>query len=93
MSIIIEVKRAEATTVAGVSKQTQKPYSFQKQKAWAYLFDRNGNPDEFPTSIEIMLDDGAKPYPPGRYTLAPSSFYSGSFGSLALAVRLTPAAK
>jgi hypothetical protein len=90
MSIRIEVKKVDVQDVSGNAKRTGKPYAFKKQTAWAHLYDRKGTPDDYPTRIEVTLDDGQAPYPPGVYTLAPSSFYSGSFGALECSPRLTP---
>jgi hypothetical protein len=73
MSIRIEVKKVQVSEVAGNSRKTGKPYAFKKQAVWAYLTDKKGVPDEYPTRIEVTLDDEAQPYAPGVYTLAPSS--------------------
>jgi len=90
VSIRIEVKRVEVQDVSGTAKRTGKPFAFKKQSAWAHLCDRKGTPDEYPTRIELTLEQDQAPYPPGVYTLAPSSFYAGSFGALECSPRLTP---
>lgn len=51
--------------------------------------------DEFPRPFKITLEDNQEPYPPGRYTVDPSSFQVDKYDNLMLGrrVRLLPLAK
>jgi len=76
----------------GVSKTTGKPYDMNFQWVWLHLFSRSGQPDPYPTKLEVILDkdpkDGAALfYAPGEYALHPSSIYVAD-GKLAVAPRL-----
>ncbi|MES9872657.1 MAG: single-stranded DNA-binding protein [Candidatus Sedimenticola sp. 6PFRAG7] len=65
--------------MSGVSKHNQRPYSFNKQEAWAHL---PGQP--YPSRMELTLDEGSSAYKQGNYTIQPESLYVDRFGKLAL---------
>lgn len=69
----------------GTARATGKPYSFREQTAFAHLPDK-----AYPVECKVVVDDGDTVYPPGFYTLAPSSVYVDRFGGLALSARLAP---
>ena len=64
-----------------------------EQTAYVWLFDRDGKLEEFPTktTLTIWQRDGKPehpPYSPGEYSLHPSSFTIGDYGSLNCSPRL-----
>lgn len=67
------------------SKNAGKKYRIVKQAAIAKM------PNGSVMALSIQPPFGAEPYAPGRYTLAPESFYSKD-GQLAFSVKLVPAA-
>ncbi|VTU36364.1 single-stranded DNA-binding protein [Variovorax sp. PBL-E5] len=82
--------------MSGNSKATGKAYDMHFQWVWLHLFNRAGQPDPYPTKVEVILDkdpkDGAALfYAPGEYVLHPSSIYVAD-GKLAVAPRLVRAA-
>lgn len=92
MSILIEIKSPVITEISGISK-AGKPYHMRKQVAWAYTFDQQGQPQPFPERIEFSLADGQDPHQPGKYQIAPVSFFVGDFNSLSIGrLVLTPVA-
>lgn len=92
--IKIEVKSIEVTTKSGVSARNNKPYSIREQVAvYAFLHDRDGKPNPYPTRISITLRDEQEPYPVGFYTLAPESLYADRFSQLSLGPVLRPMAQ
>lgn len=91
--IQIEVKSTEVTTKSGTSAKSGKPYSIREQVAvYAFLHDREGKPNPYPTRISISLRDDQEPYPVGLYTLAPESLYADRFSQLSLGPVLRPIA-
>jgi hypothetical protein len=97
MSIRITVKNTELR--ARTKKGTDTVFAHE-QTAYAWLFGRDGKPEEYPQKITLTIwqRDGKPehpPYPPGDYTLAPASFTAGDYGRLEVAPRLVaiPAAK
>lgn len=88
--IRILIHSADVRTLSGTSKTSGKPYNLRIQTGYAYPVDSQGNPPPFPEKFELMLDDGAKPYEPGDYTLHPSSLYMNRDGKLSLSPRLVP---
>ncbi len=76
--IRVEIKNSELVHVSGTSK-TGKPYSFNKQVAWAHL---PGQP--YPTRIELTVDSNETGYPIGDYILGPDSFMVDRFGKLTI---------
>lgn len=92
--IKVEVKSTEVVTKSGVSARTNKPYSIREQVAvYAFLFDRDGRANPYPTRVTISLRDEQEPYPVGLYTLAPESFYVDRFNALSLGLVLRPMAQ
>lgn len=101
----IQVISEKVTERKGNSKATGNPYRMRSQVVYVHTFDQEGNPAPFPEKLELMLDtekrDGGgaivkndqPAFPPGEYTLHPSSVYIDRDGRLALMPRLTPLAK
>ena len=75
MSILIEIENTKIAERSGFSERTKKPYTIREQNA---LMFREG--ERYPERIKITLDEGASAYPPGRYTLHPSSYSVSRFG-------------
>lgn len=89
--INIEVKSTEVSTKSGNSARTGKPYSIREQVGvYAFLHDRDGKPNPYPTRITVILRDEQEPYPVGLYTLAPESLYADRFAQLSLGPVLRP---
>lgn len=44
-------------------------------------------PGDFPLPFQLSLDESQAPYPPGEYTLCPSSFQNDKYGGLQFARR------
>lgn len=90
----IKVTSVETNSISGISKTTQKPYSFKTQSAYVLTFDsKTGKPNPFPEKIEITLEDTQPAYPVGDYTLAPVSFYVNRNRRLELSPKLVPITK
>jgi hypothetical protein len=78
--IKIEVKSGEV-----MSKTTKTGRPYRVQQAWAHLVGKDGHPLAYPVEMEMSYWDAAdQPYPPGIYTLDPSSVYVGEFRRLSL---------
>lgn len=86
--IRISVAQTSFRTQSGVSKRTGKDYSMRIQSGYAYTKDRDGNQPPFPEKFDIILDNGADPFPVGDYTLDASAIYVDRQGNLAVATRL-----
>lgn len=90
--IKVSVTSTEVRTQSGNAKATGKPYSLAFQTVWMHTYDRSGKPNPYPEKVEIILDKGedgaAIYYPPGEYTLAPSSVYVSRNGDLSISPRL-----
>lgn len=90
MSIRIIVKSAD------LIERDVKGRAIYEQTAWAFTVDRNGKPNDYPERIRLTFwtdKSGTmegKAYPPGDYTLGPTSFYVGEYGSLHCSPRLVP---
>jgi len=94
MSIRITVKSAD---VRQRTKKATGEIFANEQTAYAWLLDRNGKPEEYPTKITLThwMRDGRperEPYPPGEYTLHASSFTVGDYGAIECSPRLVPVA-
>ena len=85
--IRIEIESATLTQRNGVSKETQKPYSLQEQKA---LMFRQG--ERHPEKIKLTLDKDASAYPVGHYMLSDESFELSRFAGIQIRPRLIPMA-
>lgn len=74
----------ESTETRQRMSKLSKPY--YKQTAWAYLVDRDGVQEPYPTKIEFMVEISEKgqplPLPKGFYTINPSSFRVDRFSGL-----------
>lgn len=78
--IKIEVKTSEVT-----NKTTKSGWAYRVQQAWAHLIGKDGQPMPYPVEIELSYwKETDQPYPPGNYTLDPSSLYVGDFRRLTL---------
>lgn len=92
--IKVSVKSTEVRNQSGNSKSTGKPYSLNFQQCYFHLVDKHGNPEPYPTKVEIILptntDGAALYYPVGEYTLAPESVYVSRTGDIAMSPRLRP---
>lgn len=71
--------------VEGVSPKSGKPYRIVKQAAYAVFHDGSAG------SFTIQPGRDAQPYPSGRYTLGPDSFYERD-GQLSFTPKLIPVA-
>lgn len=85
MSIRIQISSEATTPTKYVSKRTGLPD--QEQTGWAYIQDRAGVSEPYPTKITFVVDH---PYPVGDYTLHPSSFFVGDWSKLQMTTRLMP---
>jgi hypothetical protein len=75
---------------SGVSSKTGKPYEIREQEVWVHLFDRDGKPNPYPSSVLVTLERDQPAYNPGEYTIHPSSFYANGYKQLAMRLRLQP---
>jgi hypothetical protein len=94
--IRITVKSTDLTP--RTKKGSSVPFAYE-QTGYAWLFDRVGKPEEYPQRVALThwCDKSGsmegKAYPPGEYTLAPTSYAVGDYGRLTVAPRLVPLAK
>lgn len=88
--ITVEVTSSQLEEKRGVSARTGKPYSIREQEVWFHTCDKSGQPRPHPERGSVVIDDDQRPYPPGRYSICPSSLFMGRFGSLDIRVRLRP---
>lgn len=73
---------------SGVSSKTGRDYTMREQ--FCYV-DLGG---DYPVEIKINLEDGQPAYTAGEYTIAPSSFKVGQYGSLMVdRIKLFPVTK
>jgi hypothetical protein len=86
--IKIEISSASVDVKSGVSARTGKPYSIREQQGFAYIVDRDGNPQRYPEKIRINLRDDQPPYAVGNYAVDARSFYVDRFDNLALGLVL-----
>lgn len=93
--IRIEVKAAVVARRDITIKQGPKAgqiSTFFEQEAWAYTFNRDGEPHPFPQRCVINIDpvtvngtpQAPNPYPVGNYQPDPSCLYIDRFGCLTL---------
>lgn len=66
-----------------------KPYEMRFQTMYAHVLDNDGKSLPLPDKFDLVLQRGQVPYPPGDYTLHPSSLTVRD-GRLACFPRLTP---
>lgn len=79
--IRIEILSDEVFVSRGV--KGDRSYEFHKQEAYVHLNQK------YPVRVRIRIEPG-KPYAPGIYTLASSSFWVDRFGELRMTPRLVP---
>lgn len=97
--IAIKILSPEAKSIEWGAKPGREAGSMRVQEAWFFTVDRDGKAAPFPEKVEVVLDRATDsrpaqpPYAPGDYTLHPSAIYVDRNGRLAIAPRLTPAAK
>lgn len=87
----VEITSVEVTTKSGVSQRSGKPYSIREQEVWVHTCDKEGRVRPHPERVLVTLDEGQAPYPPGSYSICPSSFLVDRFRMLDLRLRLRPA--
>jgi len=92
MTIRVTVKNTDLRQ--RTKKGTGEIFAYEQQ-AYAWLFGRDGKPEEYPEKITltIWMREGKPEHPayaPGEYTLAPASFSVGEYGSLQCSPRLLP---
>lgn len=88
MSIQLSIESEQVNVKSG--NNARGPWQIREQEAWAYLVNRDGTAQKYPTRVMVQLEENQPPYAAGAYTIAPSSFYPGQFGSLMFKVRLVP---
>lgn len=90
--IKVQIASTDVRRMTGNAKGTGKAYDMSFQDAWMFLTNREGQPEPYPTKVEVMLpkdkDGAALFYPVGNYQLHPSSIYVDQTGRLALSPRL-----
>ena len=62
---------------------------YRKQAIGIYLIDATGLEDDFPSQSAVLLGPDDKDYPPGDYTISPSSFglVADKFGNASLGIK------
>lgn len=91
---MIRIEVADDTKVhtkSGTSKNG-KGYTIHEQTAYAHVLDEEGRPAKYPVPCRLPVEDEAKPYKQGFYTLDPRSIFVGDYGRLEVGrARLAPA--
>lgn len=90
--IKVEITSGQVEEKRGVSARSGKPYAIREQEAWFHTCDKSGAPRAHPERGVVVIEDNDRPYPPGVYTICPSSLFMGRFGSPDIRVRLRPIA-
>lgn len=93
--IKVTVTDPTVRNMSGTSK-AGKAYNLAFQTVWFHLFTKAGQPEPYPTKVEVILDrdekDGAALFfAAGEYVLHPSSIYVNADGKLSVAPRLVRA--
>lgn len=86
MNFEVQILPGKPKVVEGVSRKTGQAYKIVQQAAYLMLPDGTG------AAWMIQPPRDADPYPPGKYSIDPASFWVQD-GKLAFAPRLIPAAK
>lgn len=86
MSIRVSIENEQVNVKSGTNSRG--PWQIREQEAWAYLSNRDGSAHKHPSRIVISLEAEQAPYPVGDYTVSPTSFYVGQYGSLMFRARL-----
>lgn len=86
----VVIRSAATTSRKGFYKSGSKqgqPYEMVEQEGWVNM------PNGEVRRLQLLLQDGARPYQVGDYQLAPESFVVGDFGRLEIGrLVLVPAA-
>lgn len=77
---------SEEVFVSRATSKDGRPLEFHKQEGFVHLGQK------YPVRARIRIEPG-KPYAPGVYTLAPSSFWVDRYGELRLNPLLVPVQK
>lgn len=88
MSIKIVVEKLDVQVKNGTNARG--PWQIREQEVWAFFVDRQGVPHSHPSRAVVNLAENEQPYPPGDYTLSPTSFYSGNYAGIMFKPRLVP---
>lgn len=90
--IRVEVASTAVEVKTGTSPRTGKQYNIREQECWVHTVDKaTGQTRPHPERAVVPLEEGQPPYPPGSYTICPSSIYVARFGLVAMRLRLKPA--
>lgn len=84
MRIEIEIQNEEVVV------ENRGTFTFHKQPAYCYTYDRNGNKAAYPQAMKITLKKDQAPYKKGMYLLAPDSIYINRYGEIAVYPSLQP---
>jgi len=90
--IKVEITSPAVEEKRGVSARTGKPYFIREQEGWFHTCDKDGKPRAHPERGSVVIEGDQRPYPPGVYSICPSSLFMGRFGSLDIRVTLRPVA-
>lgn len=74
---------SEEVVVSRATSKDGRPLEFHKQEAFVHLGQK------YPVRCRVRVEPG-KPYPPGNYTFALSSFWVDRYGELRMNPRLVP---
>ena len=89
---MIRVVIKSAAVVERRGRNSRGDWLIREQVAWAYYHNIDGE-EPFPTKLILRLEDGATPYAPGEYRIAPWTFARGDYDSIGVRrVELVPAA-
>lgn len=86
MKIQIEVSNEE------IIYSNRGGFEFFEQPAAAYLTDRTGHSNKYPSNITLSMKKDQAPYKKGMYVLADQSVYANKYGQLSLYPILVPVA-
>lgn len=90
--IRVEIASSAVEVKSGTSSRTGKSYSIREQECWIHTVDKSTlQTRPHPERAVVALEDNQPPYPPGSYTICPSSIYVARFGLVSLRLRLKPA--
>lgn len=93
MELIVDI---EDTTIVTKNKRG-KEGTYDQQKAFAHLVDRDGKPNRYPREISVFppkKEGKSVPYAKGQYRLSASSFTVDEYGGLKLGfINLEPVEK
>lgn len=73
--IKLQVKNPNFTTRTWNDRTTGQPRSMRIQQVLAYLVNSDGQPDDTPDKLEVILNENQAPFPVGFYQLTPSCVY------------------